>query len=158
MTMLNPSARQAWTLELIWWLSTCFLVALILFPIYTREIAYPFYPYNVTAIVAFLTFTRYIFLLRLTPFARNQWIKAALIFLLIPVLFFIGQGINYFQTYLDDNGPELLVGLLPKAEQESVLNYIRSQMLFFGVGAIVAGAIIPFRMIVSIWRQYNGRE
>ena len=157
MTNNNALARRAWSLELIWWVCTAILVALILYPIYSREIAYPFYSYNVVAIVAFITFTRYIFLLNMTPFARNQWVKAALIFLIIPVLFFIGQGINYLQTYLDENGPELLVGLLPRAEQESVLSYIRSQMIFFGVGGIVAGAAIPIRMIVSIWRQHNRR-
>jgi hypothetical protein len=155
MTTSTPPARQLWSLELIWWICTFILVLLILFPIYNRGLAYPFYHYNVVAIVAFITFTRYIFLLDHTPFARSQLTKAALIFLIIPVLFFIGQGINYLQTYLDENGPEVLVGLLPKEEQESVLSYIRSQMFFFGVGAIVAGLAIPIRMIASIWQQHN---
>jgi hypothetical protein len=152
-----PLARRAWSLELIWWISTFVLVLLILYPIYSREIAYPFYRYNVLAIVAFITFTRYIFLLDMTPFARRQWVKAILIFAVIPVIFFIGQGINYLQTYLDENGPELLVGLLPRDEQQSVLEYIRSQMIFFGVGGIVAGVALPVRMIISIWRQHNNR-
>jgi hypothetical protein len=33
--------------------------------------------------------------------------------------------------------------------------YIRSEFLFFGVGSVIVSILLPFRMIISVWRTKN---
>ena len=40
-------------------------------------------------------------------------------------------------------------------KQTSLINYIKNEMIFFGVGSIITGIILPFRMIISLWRMRN---
>jgi hypothetical protein len=36
-----------------------------------------------------------------------------------------------------------------------MMNYIRSEMLLFGVAGIISSVIFPFRMLMSVWRYRN---
>lgn len=145
-------------LELIWLLITAVIAAVILGPILYRLPDYNFLWPNVAFIAVMITFTRYIFQLRFTFLAKWRILKAALIFICLWLAFLLVQEINAFQTYLDENGIEAVVGTLPRADQEGMMSYIRSEMLLFGVGSVIACAVLPMRLVVSIWRRWNGYE
>ncbi|MFN7118078.1 MAG: hypothetical protein ACK4TA_14855, partial [Saprospiraceae bacterium] len=101
------------------------------------------------------TLSRYIFLLPYTFLANRQRLKVALIFLCIPVVFLLIQELNRFQTYLDYNGLEVLLGNFSTQPEESLINYTYNEMLLFGVGSVVSGIVFPFRLTLSIWRRRN---
>ncbi len=153
--MTKPQTLYA-RLELIWWLITAIVAAVVLFPIIRKLPDFPFLWSNVAFVVAFITLTRYIFLLRYTFLADRMLLKVTLFFLCIPIAFLLVQEINAFQVYLDENGPDSLVTSLPSAEQNGMMTYIRSEMLLFGVGSVISSIILPIRLLVSIWRRYNG--
>jgi len=81
--------------------------------------------------------------------------KLVLLFLCIPVLFYLISQINSFQTYMDEEGIESILPSLTLEEQASLGSYIRTEMVFFGVGAAVSALIFPFRMVISVWRTRN---
>ena len=103
----------------------------------------------------FFTLARYIFLLRFAPFARFMPLKVVFIFLAIPLLVFLIDGLSMFQNYLDEEGTYSLVSHLDIDRQIPLSKYIRAEVIFFGVGAIITTIIFPFRMIISIWRGRN---
>ena len=76
----------------------------------------------------------------------------AVVFLSIPAVFLLIQEINLFQTYLDENGFLSIVGILPKDQQLSMMQYIRTEMLLFGVGSVIAGIVFPLRLVVYLWK------
>ncbi len=138
-------------LELIWWIVTVIILIGVLYPIYTEITNYPFLIMNATFIVLFITFARYIFLLQHTFLANIEWLKIAIVLVTIPIIFTIVGNINEFQGYLDEIGLEhFLLGKSLK-EQQNLISYIRSETIFFGVGAVITAAIFPFRLIYSLW-------
>jgi hypothetical protein len=155
MYMTEISTAQKLRLELLWWLLTGLLLVLIMAPIYLYTKIYPFWGINIIYIVSFVTVARYLFLLPTTFLAKIQWLKVVLIFLAIPAIFLLIQEMNRFQVFLDYNEPEDLVGLLPVDTLRTMTRYIRSEFILFGVGSIVALVVLPFRMVISVWRYRN---
>ena len=145
-------------LEMIWLLITAVVALIIVGPILYRLPAYQFLWPNLAFILVMITFTRYIFQLRYTFLANWRIIKVALIFICLWIAFLMVQEINGFQTFLDENGPEAVVGSLPREDQAGMMTYIRSEMLLFGVGAVISCAVLPLRLVVSLWRRWNGYE
>lgn len=145
-------------LELMWWVLTLLIILLVLLPVAIKLTNYPFWIINILYITTFVTTTRYIFLLSSTFLARRLWWKLAIIFLAIPFIFFLIQELNGFQTYLDEQGVEAIVGSLPFDEQQAMYHYVRNQMLLFGTGAIAGSILLPFRLILAIWRVRNRKD
>jgi hypothetical protein len=143
-------------IELLWLLLSLLLGTALATPIYLNAANFPFYALLFVYVVLFVTFTRYIFLLRFTFLASRQAWKVALVFAMFPILFFLGQELNYFQTYIDENGPEAVVGILTLDKQQSLMQYSRNVILLFGVGSMISGTILPFRLFFSVWRMHNG--
>lgn len=142
-------------LEASWWGATILLTLLILFPILQKTNAYPFTVINSLAIIAFITFFRYTFFLKYTYLAHRKYLKIVLIFLSIPIVFNLINNLNFFVTYLDEFSHEGFLGHLNANTRGGLETYIRSEMLLFSVGSIVAAILFPFRLIVSLWRQRN---
>lgn len=143
-------------LELSWWLITLLIVLGVLLPIYMSiATTYPFYFINVVYIVVFVTLARYIFLLKYTFLAERQRLKLIIFFLCIPLVFYLIQELNYFQTFLDEEGFEAVVGSLSLQSQDSMVKYIRNEMLLFAVGGVISGIVLPIRLMISIWRLRN---
>ena len=147
--------KNKWTLELLWWLFTLIVVVAVLFPVYSRIDRFPFWTANIVFIITFITLTRYIFLLPFTLIAKRQILKIALVFLCIPLIFYLIQQLNFFQTFLDEEGIEAVVGNLPFGQRGKMVDYVRSEMLLFGVGSIITAILFPFRMIASVWLYRN---
>lgn len=143
------------SLELLFWILTAIIAAAVLYPIYQVTNDYYFLIPNIVFIVVLVTCTRYIFLLKHTWLARLQAVKTAIIFGSIWGLFLLMEQLNKFQTFLDEEGPEALLTGLSGAELTSMVGYIRSEMLFFGVGSILALLVLCGRLLQSIWNYRN---
>lgn len=152
---MNREQSLHFRLEIIWWIFTMIFAAGVLYPILTKVADYPFLVTNVIFIIVFVTFTRYIFLLKHTFLAKQQIIKVAFVLVSIPIIFMLINQINLFQTFLDEYGIEGLVGDLPFGKREGIAKFIRAEMLFFGVGSVISAIILTFRLVVSIWRTKN---
>lgn len=148
-------------MELVWWIASALLVVLILLPVFNVSKVHPFLFSNIIFILVFVTYTRYIFLLKHTFLARLRPVKLFLIALSLPLVFYLISHTYNFQMFLDEQGKqdffqsEMIRETVSKARVENVVNYVRSEMLFFGVGSIIVAILMPFRMVMSVWRTYN---
>ncbi|MCO6479048.1 MAG: hypothetical protein J5I94_20605 [Phaeodactylibacter sp.] len=142
-------------LELIFWAFTALVAATVLLPIVLAVPDYRFLGINIIYIVVAITATRYLFLLRHTFLARRQVMKTILVFLFIPLVFFLVQELNHFQVFLDEEGQDALVGNLPYPRRNNMADYIRSEMLFFATCSIISSIAFPFRLVASVWRTRN---
>jgi hypothetical protein len=143
-------------LELIWWVFSAVLIGLVLYPIFSSGITYPFWKENTCFIIAFITSTRYVFLLKYTPIAVVQWSKVAVLLFSVPCLYLLVSWFHAFQLYLDEGGVLSLVPAgLDDGMEGALTGYIRTQMLFFATGALLSTIVLPFRMLVSFWRTHN---
>jgi hypothetical protein len=93
--------------------------------------------------------------LKHTWLAKLQVVKTALIFGSIWAVFLLIEQVSKFQSFIDEEGPEALVGEMPLDQMASIVGYIKSEMLFFGVGSIIAVVILAGRLIKSIWNYKN---
>ena len=153
---MNQKNTLSFILEVVWWLFTLFAVIAILYPIYkAADASYPFYKSNILFILVFITFTRFIFFLKHTFLANLEYLKVVIILFSAIIVFLLVNELNLFQTYLDEQGLKNFLGHLSLSEQGSMGNYIRQQMLFFGVGSIIVAILLPLRLVVSIWRGRN---
>jgi len=148
---MNPKVA----LEIIWWVVTALITAGVLFPIVTTVDGYPFLWVNSIFIIVFVTFTRYIFLLKYTFLAYSQYGKAAFILTSLITIFLLGQEVNLFQTFVDENGWEAVVGEGAYTYRQTLVDYIHTEMLFFGVGSILSAVVLVFRLLISVWRYHN---
>ena len=147
--------KQILLLELLWWALTGLFTLLVTLPILLSPIYFPFWTNNILFVLTFVTTTRYLFLLRFTWMAYLIRIKVVLFFLAIPFVFFLIQEVHAFQVFLDERGMEVIVGELPLERQDSMMAYIRSEYLLFGIGAIVGSVVLPFRLLQSVWLLYH---
>lgn len=142
-------------LELVWLLATILLAVGVLLPVYRSKTDYPFWLSNTIFIIAFVTLTRYLFLLKHTFLGYIQWLKIAVFVLCIPLAFYLIKEMFFFNNYVDRVGLEDLFERFSWEGQDSMASYVRTEMTLFGVGSIVACVLMPFRMLVSFWRTHN---
>ena len=142
-------------LEIIWWVITTILLVAVIFPVYTNNINFPFLTANIVFVLAFITLIRYIFLLKHTPLRHLQWLKVVLLIGCIPLAVYIIQELHAFERFADEIGVQALFGELPEKSQDKLVEYTKAEMLFFGVGGLIATVIFPFRMLISFWRTHN---
>jgi hypothetical protein len=121
----------------------------------TEVPGFPFSFQNILLIVFFITFTRYIFFLPLTLIARAKWIKVAIILSAVLFLFITATAMIDFRNFMDERGLQTLVENLDVQLQTRRINYIKHEMIFFGVGSLITGVLLPMRMVRSLWRMRN---
>jgi len=144
--------------EIFWWIITIIVILAVLFPMISVG-KYEFTWSNTILVAAFITITRYMFLLKNTFLSPLQWLKAAMILLAPIIAFLLINEVNKFQTFLDEYGWEPVVSNGAAVNKEGLSKYIYSEMLFFGVGSAVGAFLLPIRMVISIWRVRNlGKE
>jgi hypothetical protein len=143
-------------LEFYWWLLGFLIAAGILIPVWFYVPGYLFFLENSLLIVLGLTLTRYLLMLPDTWLAKQQITKIAFIFLCVPLVFWAAQSLHTFTTFLDENPvDEHFLSHLESGSQEAFERYLRSEYLLFAVITIIAGAFLPVRLVISIWRTYN---
>ena len=152
---MDKQKSLATQLELVWWIFTGIVVFAFLFPITSKISNYPFMMINIIFIVVFLTLGRYFLFLKHTFLAKEQKIKMIVFLLCIPLLMFLVNQLNVFQTSVVERGIESFIRDIPYDDQFSLANYIFKEMQFFGVGAIIVAILLPFRLLLSIWRVRN---
>jgi hypothetical protein len=150
--------RSKWFLELVWWIFTGVVCLIVLLPLTQALPDYPFLTINLVSIITFITFTRYIFLLNLTFLTRHMILKIILSLACVPWIFYLVSNINYFQTYLDEQGVLSFMGHLSPEAIDSLTRYMHSQLLLFSVGSVIVSTLLPFRLLASVWRQYNKKN
>ena len=155
---MESNSKLKISLEIIWLIITGLICLTILYPILSKVQYYPFTVPNILFIFIFITATRYIFFLKHTFLAKKNVLKLILIFACIPLIAYLINTVNLFQTYLDnldDVTWKEMFGLLERTKQKQIHQYIRTEMLLFGTGAIITTFLFAIRMVVSIWRQKN---
>ena len=152
---MDQSRSLSIKMELIWWLVTMLLVAAIIYPILEYTDNYPFLALNIIYIIVFVTFSRYIFLLKFTILANAHLVKVAIILISIPIIAYLISGINFFQTYIDENGMDSFLSSGSSVSQEQIGSFIKNELILFGVGSVMAAILLPFRLVISLWRWKN---
>lgn len=142
-------------LELVWFAFTFIVMSLVMIPIWRSVPEFPFHTYNIIFIIVAITIVRHIFLLKHTTIAKSIPIKLVIIFLTIPALVLLIDGLAEFQSFLDYEGYESFLGHLSTDRIVSMGNYIRTEYFIFGVTSVLSTAILFLRMIISIFRQLN---
>lgn len=152
---MDSTIKKQITFEFLWWVVTAIVAFAVLYPIVSSLTTYPFLISNLVFIVVFITLTRYAFLLEHTILAKAQLIKVGIVLISVPIIFLLIEGLSNFQNYLDEEGLDKFLPLMNIDSQQGMINYIKSEMLFFGVGAIIIAILFPIRMVISIWRNRN---
>ncbi|MBK8700626.1 MAG: hypothetical protein IPN29_14285 [Saprospiraceae bacterium] len=119
---------------------------------------FDYYVSNYIFIVLFLTYSRYLFLLKYTPFSHNLWIKLIMLFASIPLLLWLVDDTYDFRRILDETGLEPLINSTNLDTKLNIAKYTKYEYLFFSTGAIITLIMLPFRMMVSIWRVKNNKN
>ena len=142
-------------IEGISFLMTIVVVVTVMYPIWTQFPEYKFNGTNIVYIVAFLTFTRYTFLLRYSFLATQQNVKIGFILFTLIIILGLVTQIQDFNVWIDAGDPERLMPLVPQSKRDGLLSYIKSEFLFFAVGAVVASVFLAGRLMQSVWRMRN---
>lgn len=141
--------------ELIWWVFTFVLAALVIAPIYTQIPEFPFFLPNFIYVVVAITLTRYMFFLKISWLRDHLLVQGALSIALIPLIFWMVQAFNGFIIHFDEQGPDVLVKHLPEEVADIMDTYMHGEYRFFGVWAVVASLLTPFRMLYNVWDRYR---
>lgn len=148
--------QKKWNFEILSWLFVISFCALIMIPIYMKSgNNYGFYIPNIISIIFFLTFTRLLFLLSYTPYARIKWLRFLLIFLPIPLFMYHIDSLYNFQRFIDEEGTISFFRGSSDLSDYNFGRFIKYQYIFFCVSALVTIGLLPIRMIVSFWRTTN---
>ena len=143
-------------LEAIWWLITAVIVAIVMYPIWTNFPAFKFNLMNIINIVVFITFARYTFFLKYTFLATLQKAKIAFVLFTVAIITTLMTQIQSFNVWIDGGDPDILLESVGRTDmREPLLNYIKSEYVFFVVAAIVAALFLSARLLVSVWRLRN---
>jgi hypothetical protein len=148
--------QKKWNFEILSWLFVISFCALVIVPIYMKSgNNYGFYIPNIISIIFFLTFSRLLFLLSYTPYARVKWLRLLLIFLPIPLFMYHIDSLYNFQRFIDEEGTISFFRGSSDMSDYNFGRFIKYQYIFFCVSALVTIGLLPIRMIVSFWRTTN---
>jgi cation transport ATPase len=156
---MEQQRKLSLILELVFWILTTIVTFGVLYQVFSNFNDFPFLLENILVIVVFITYTRYLFLWKHTIFSRSTIVRTLILVTAIPLIFYMVQSVNGFQSYLDDYGYDAFMDLLKAPlstdRKTSLLKYIRSEFVFFSTGAIIVGVLLPIRMVISFWRTKN---
>jgi hypothetical protein len=142
-------------LELVWWLLTAVIVVLVMYPIYHYFPSFVFKNTNILLIVCAITFGRYIFFLNYTPIDNMKFVKVAFMLLTAPLVFFLIEKLNDFQTYMGEKDQATVLYDVAEKNQSWMLNYVMTEYRLFAVSAIVLAVVLMIRLLMSIWTKIN---
>ena len=152
---MDRNERLKWTMEALWLVITAVIIFGIMFPIWRDVSEYPFNFTNMVHIFVFVTFARYIFLLKHTWLAQRKWVKIVLALSCIYIGLLLIRSLNAFTLFSEEYGLQSFMEDLPHKAQWPLTKYIRTEFIFFAVGSIITAILFPLRLIVSIWRGIN---
>lgn len=139
----------------LWILAMILLPVISLWPIYSNELDYPFYLNNFVFILTPIFFLRYIFFIKFTFIENTLLPKLLFIPLAIVLIIYSYRGFNEFVNFYNDNGIFYSLEKFDLKKQDFLSTYINRQYIFFAVLSMIVSIIMPFRMLISVWRVYN---
>lgn len=156
---MEKTTRIKLVVELIWWIITAILTLIVIFPMLNTFKQYDFIFSNSVFVIVTITFTRYLFLLKHTFLAYFRVGKVVLLFSCIPLVFYLIGEMNHFSYFLDNKGlqsfNEYFVDGVSNETRQTILTYLEREMIFSGTASVIVSILIPFRMLISVWRVYN---
>jgi len=155
---MTSSYRLRIYLSLLWALLSLAVLAAFSAPLLLNDIDFPYWPTLITFILVFMVAVRYIFFLRHSWLGTRQYLKVAMVFLGIWGIFLLINAIHDFRVFADETGMESVMGHLPDADYTALSQFTHNSVLFFGVAAVIATAVLIFRLIISVWRWHNHRQ
>ena len=147
------TSAKKWMIELVWWMTTAVIAALIVLPILQADIEFPWLIYNVIYIIGAITLVRWIFSLHHHPLATSKVFKTVMIFL-VPLIFFPTlEGIHDFLEFCDQEGLQKLMPHLQPESQTKYMRYIKAEYVLAAVTCFIGVFAMIIKMIRSLWRQ-----
>lgn len=149
------------SMELLWWLITCIVIVLTVQPIWGNFQVKDFLYELILFQLIFITYVRHLFGLKNTFLAHAQKVKVVLIFVSLPLAFYLIQLFFNYQDFLDKQNEGMVEFDQFFAEGISLdrhgytMEYLTKVYLFFGLSAIISVVVSPFRLLLSYWRVYN---
>ncbi len=149
------------TMELLWWVITIIVIVLTIQPIWPNFAVKDFLYELVLFQLIFITYTRYLFALKNTFLADAQKLKVLLIFLSLPLAFYLIQMFFNYQDFLDKQNEgmqefdQFFVEGISFDTHNNTIQYLTKVYLFFGLSAIISVIVSPFRLLLSYWRVFN---
>lgn len=152
-----PQARKppALVYELLWFGFTLVVAAVVLLPVYTQLPDFPYFGANFLYVIVAITLSRYLFLLDISWLRDRLATQGAISLLLIPLIFGMVQYLNLFITYFDEQGPDILTQGMDREAAKTIMGYLHTEYRFFGVWAVMAAVITPFRLLYNVWVRYR---
>ena len=151
--------RNKIVLEILWWIFTALICLLLFLPFYIYEIDFPYFNYNIFFVIASITITRWIFQLKHSFIAHQLILKFILMFASVVILLQAYKGVNLLNLHNAEYGYYFLFEHLELNVRYRLADYVNWQFFFFGIATIAASIVLPFRLLVSIFRVYNmGKE
>lgn len=149
--------------EVLWLLISIILITIIVLPIYWHNVDFQYWALLIGSFMILIYFLRLIFLLKFTFIKDNIWIQAIIILSCLPLFFIVYNSMHGFQAHLDHGDLNNILDGYGLDTRRFLYNYIRNAVLFGAIGAILTILILPFRMLISIWKlfknnNYKGRR
>jgi hypothetical protein len=142
--------------ESIWWAVTLVILTVVMFPIWKDYPDYPFNITNIVYIVCFVTFTRYAFFLKHTFIAPWQNGKIAFVLCVFAISGILMVQLQDFNVWYDNGDPDILLKSVKRENvRAGLLDYIKTEFLFFSVASVIAAFLLAGRLLVSVWRLKN---
>ncbi len=148
-------------IELIWMTLICFACFGVLYPI-TSKGEYKFTFINLFFISVSMMYTRFIVLYKDIFFLQNKWVRVFIFLINFHCMIWsairlqdmvpIWEGQNIF-GYMHQLYNEMAL-----ENRNWLLNYLRNEILFFGIATIVLAAILNVRILISFFRKNSIRS
>ncbi len=143
------------TLEFVWWVVTAVILSIVMMPIWIDFFQFKFHWTNVVFVLCFVTFTRYGFLLKHTFLASWEYGKIGFVLCTLMIVGILSVQIQDFNVWYDNGDPNVLLASVKESKREGLLEYIRTEFLFFAVASIISAFFLAGRLLFSIWRFRN---
>lgn len=144
-------------LEILFLILAAALTAFVLFPIRHAGIDFPYYAQNAIFVLLSVILFKHIFLLKYSWINRFQKLKIAFIPLSVVLIIMLIRMLGDFINFMDEQPLSDLMPDMPYERQKFLTAYIRVEYITSAILAITAAIILPFRFLVSIWREVNRR-
>jgi hypothetical protein len=143
-------------LEIVWWIVTAVILTAIMFPIWKNFPDFKFNVTNIVYVVCFITFTRYAFLLKYTFLANWEKGKIAFVICVFAIAGILFVQMQDFNVWYDNGNPDVLLKSVKKENlRPSLLEFIKTEFVFFAVASVIAAFLLAGRLLVSVWRLRN---
>ena len=155
---MPTNQTTSYRLEFLFLILAAAFALILVFPIYYAGVDFPFLIKNIIIIFIGVILFKHIFFLKYSWINKYQKLKIALIPLSVPLVIILVRTLNGFTTFIDEMPMADLMPELDYERQKFFSQYIRIEYIAVCVVAIAASIILPFKLLVSIWREVNRKD